>query len=60
MSRNEIQDPYVHYGTKYLCWEESTGYSYRLNKYGELISVTNMMDYYVQYKEYDYNNNEII
>ena len=30
------------------------------NKDGELISVTNMMDYYVEYKTYDYNNNEII
>lgn len=56
----EIQDQYVHYGTKYICWQESTGYNYCLNKEGEVISVTNMGDYYVDYKEYDYNNNEII
>ena len=56
----EIQDSYVHYGTKYVCWQQSTGNSYILNKEGEVISVTNMGDHYVQYKEYDYNNNEII
>ena len=54
----ELQN--VRYGVKYICWEQSTGYSYSLNKDGELISVTNMMDYYVEYKTYDYNNNEII
>ena len=56
----EIRDQDVHYGTKYVCWEASTGYSYTLNKDGELISVSNMDDYYVEYKTYDYNNNEII
>ena len=56
----EIRDQDVHYGVKYVCWEESTGNSYALNKNGELISVTIRGDDYVEYKTYDYNNNEII
>ena len=55
----EIQDQYVHYGTKYICWDQSNRLDYRLNKDGDVISVTNMGDYYVDYKEYDYYNNEI-
>ena len=30
----EIKDSDVHYGIKYVCWQESTGYTYDLNKKG--------------------------
>ena len=55
----EIQDQYIHYGTKYVCWEESTGKEITLNSAGEVIRWSYGRGYSEEYIRYDYNNNII-
>lgn len=55
----EIQDQYVKYGLKYVCYEAGTGKEIRLNSAGEVIMWSYGRGYTEQYIKYDkYNNIE--